>query len=633
VPRRPSCSRRQKRRWISTAALFAAACATLLVSLLALPAPTVRPAAELRDWFGSLAPAARALVAAAAGFAIAWIAWQLRHPSIGLDSSIYHYAEVAGWVHNGHPGSILPLSYDLPYGNYPVTDEVAQTWAAGISRSFMPLALWNPAMFIVLAVATWQTVRNLEVPRAAAGLATAAIICLPLVVHQLNEPQTDLPAMTWLACTAALATGARRTPALLVPSVVAAGLAVGTKTTPAVMVLAALAVGFALVARADLRALRRPLLLALAGAVVVGGIWYVRNLVQHGSPLWPFTAAPWGDPVPPFLRLVNATLLQHPLGTVRANEHGYLDGLAGGIVLLVGVPVLLIGGGVGLRFPRRLRHSLVLAAGIAAVGFLTFAIAPGTGPQRPGFWFGPLATLRYILPTLGAATVAVALASRAPGTIGMVATLALAGSLVWSLVQDAQLGFPSVPSARTPLAGAAAGVAVYAGCALALTWLRRRRPRRRGPVVPAVPRVPAVAGAPAAALLAGGAIIVGLALAPVSDGFVKRNAGVSGSTALGRDVVAWFAAQPGFDSSHQTIAFVSRAVIAPLAGDHFTHPLKLIPADASCAQVGALTRGDSVVVTQPDFLHDFIGIWPYATAGCFARMRPAYQDSTFSVYR
>jgi len=256
---------------------------------------------------------------------------------------------------------------------------------------------------------------------------------------------------------------------------------------------------------------------------------------------------------------------------------------------------------------------------------LTFAIAPGTGPQRAGFWFGPAATLRYILPTLGAAAVALALAARAPGPIGIAATAALGGSLIWSLVQDARLGFPIVPSARTLLLGAAAGVVVYGASQVPLISTRGRRRR--------APQVPALGAVPVAALLAGAAILAGLVLAPVGNGFVKRHSGVDGSTALGREVVAWFAGRPGFDSSRQTIAFVSRAVIAPLAGDHFTHALKLIPADATCAEVRALTRGDAVVVTQPEFLHNFIGIRPYSTAACFAGQRPAYRDSTFSVYR
>ena len=247
-----------------TAALVIAAGATFAAAQVLLPKPAIGVTAELGAWWRELPGAWRMAAAAAAGIAFAWVAWQLRYPSIGFDSSIYHWAEVAGWIHSGHTGSILTLGYDLPYSNYPVTDEVAQTWAAGIARSFVPLALWNPFLFVVLGAAAWRTLRTLDVSPMAAALGTAAVLTLPLIVHQLNAPQNDLTAMTWVACTAALAVGARRTPALLAPAILAAGLADGTKTTAIVMTTSALGIGLYL-ARGRLRPLAGRLLIAVAG--------------------------------------------------------------------------------------------------------------------------------------------------------------------------------------------------------------------------------------------------------------------------------------------------------------------------------------------------------------------------------
>jgi hypothetical protein len=593
----------------STAALAGAAALTWA-------AAGVRPAAELGRWWRGLGAGGRAAAAALAGSAVTWTAWLLRYPSIGFDSGLYHYAQIAGWIQNGRPGSILFLSYDFPYGNYPLTDEVALAWAAGISRSFVPLVLWNPALLLLLGLATWLTVRNLSVPRLPAGLAVAALVSLPLAVHQLNEPQTDLPALAWLACTAALCTGARRTPALLAPAVLAAALAVGTKTTPAVLVGASLGAGFHL-ARGSLRRLAPWLALAGAAGFAVGGIWYARNLVQHGSPLWPFGAAPWGDPMPPFLELVDTRFLERPAATLEGRWGTYAGQLAGAVVLLGGALLVLIRGGLA----RPLRVELVAAASVVLLACLAWSLAPGTGlPSAPGLLFPeswPLSTLRYLLPAIGGAAVAVALAARAGGLTGVAATLALAASVAWNVVEAADLGLPYVPSAATVALGAAAGLVLLAAAAAA----------SRGPLGGAW-RGRAVAGVPA--LVA--AVVAGAALAPAREGFGERHSDVARSTALGQGVAAWFAARPGFDGGEGTIAFASRALQASLAGDDFTHPLELLPARATCAEVRARARRGPIVVTDPAFLRGLLGDRPYDAGLCLAGRRPGYRDEVFRVY-
>ena len=605
----------------STIALVAAASLTWAIGVVRLPAPRVRPTSELVEWWRELDWGWRAAAAALAGGGAALTAWLLRYPSIGFDSALYHYAQVAGWIENGRPGSILFLSYDLPYGNYPVTDEVALTWAAAISRSFAPLVLWNPFLLLVVGLGSWVTVRNLGVPRLPAGLAVAALVSLPLAVHQLNEPQTDVPALAWLACTSALCTGARRTPALMAPALLAAGLAVGSKTTPAVLVAVSLGVGFFL-ARGSVLPIVRWLALAVAGAFAIGGIWYARNLIQHGSPLWPFAAAPWGDPRPPFLELVDTRFLRRPAASLDGRWGMYASQLAGAIVLLAGGLLVLVRGALGFRLPRPLRLELVLVGAVSLLALLAWSLAPGTGlPTSPGLlapesW--PLSTLRYLLPAIGAATVAVAVAARAGGVTAAAATLALAASTVWNVVKAADLGPPYVPSAETLAVGAAGGLAVF-GVGLLVS---RRAPGR-------ALRGRAAAGGP---VLVAAAVVAGVALAPAGQGFVERHSEVAGSTALGRGVAAWFAAQPGFDDGRMTIAFASRAVQAPLAGDHFTHPLELLPARASCAEVRARARRSAIVVTDPAFLRGLLGDRPYDAGRCLAGRMRGYRDEAFSVY-
>jgi hypothetical protein len=596
----------------SPVALSLAAAATWAATR-ALPAPGPPVGTEIAHWWAARGPVARVAAVAAAGAFAAWVGWLLRYPSIGFDSTVYHFPDIAGWIANGKPGSQLFLSYDIPYGNYPLTDEVAQTWAAAIARSWVPISLWNPFMLVVLAGAAWQTLRNLSVPPRVAGLATAAFVSTPLILRQLNEPQTDLPALGWLACTAALATGAGRRPALLVPALVAAGLAIGTKATVAPEACLALAYG-AYLAREHLRPLAGWLALGLAGAFVVGGIWYVRNIAQHGSPLWPFVAAPWGDESPRFLGLIDKSFIERPSDTLDGRLGSYSSLLGGGwIALLGGLAVLLVGLLAPLSDPR-LRRTLRVAGAAAVLGTLIWSASWGTGLQTspelttPAGW--PISTIRYLLPAAALAILAVALAARIPGRLGHAATAVLALILGWSLVADVQLGSPYTPSLLVFAAGALAGVAVLGATRL-------------------VPRPPPI---PAAPVAVAAAVVIGALLAPVSNGYVERTVDVVGSTAPASGVVKWFADQPGFEDDDWKVAIGARGVPGTLAGDHFTHELELVPAHGPCRELRELAKDTPLMVSGPGWWVGLIGVNAFNAPRCMEAERPAFVWFDLKVY-
>ena len=604
-----------------TYALAVATGAIWLAAYALLPRPGVSPFGELSSWWAALARLERLFAWAVAGAFAATVAWLLRHPAIGFDGSMYHYPEVAGWIINGKPGSVLYVHYDLPFGNYPLTDEVALTWLTGIARSWVPLYLWNPSMLVLLAVATWVTLRNLEVPRSAGLLATAGIVAYPAMIHQLNEPHNDLPMLAWVACTAALCTGARRRPALLIPGIVAAGLALGTKPTPVVVVVITLAGGF-LLARARLRPLLPWLGLATAAAVAIGGVWYLRNFVDHGSPVWPFAESSWGDPRPEFLHLVKTRFIDRPGATLDGRLGDYTAELGGAWLMLAGTLLALVGALISRGLPSGVRRCLIFVGVGSVLAFGFWSLAPGTGLPTAPLLFEPrgwpISTLRYLLPTMFAATVMVALAARVRGVWRVLALALLAVGLGWSIVADARLGFPITPAARVPIGGAIAGLAV--GVLLPPVWARLRglaSPGRRirGTVV-----------------LVGAAVLVGVVMAPVSNGMVERHAGVRDSTALGRDVVAWFERQDGLDGGNQRIAFIGRSLEGPLAGDHFTHPLQLVPRTASCDRVREITDRSYTIVSPPNFLVRFVGILPYHIDRCMAGRKPVFRSPPFTVY-
>ena len=619
----------------SPAALLGAALLTWAALRALAPAPAASLGAEARRAWAGLETWERVALGAVAGALVAFTAWMLRHPSFGIDGILYHSTEVVAWVDSGEPGSSVTINEPLPFGSYPLTNEVALTWACGIARSFVPVAPWMAGMLALLAASSWLGARTVGASRPVAALAAASLALLPVTVFQLNGPNTDLPALAWLVTCAALAlaatrpgaTGAGRPargarPELLAPALVAAGLAVGTKTTAAPLALLALAVA-AWPLRGRLRGAARPLAGAAVLAVAVGALWYLRNLVEHGSPLWPFVRLPGGDPLPELFERYGNSLLDAPRATVDAHWPAYRDDLAGGLVLLAGALVA----------PLLSRSRAVLgAAGATALGLLLWTRAPFTGLPGVDVLAGAAAsTDRYLMPTLAAATLTLVLASRGSPEAdarsgesaarerprsrlaarrgrgprwGPPAARGLLGAAVlWDLVRLADVGFPVRPSTATLLAGAAAGA--VAAWALRPFLLR---------AVPAPARLPALT------------FLAALALAPAADGWLARHARTQQFDA---SVASFFAAQPGWEDTDEPVA-MEPATAGPLAGDRLSHRVELIRSHESCARIARRRREGWVV------LFDIARASPVAletpAARCLAGQRPVYAAPALRVF-
>jgi hypothetical protein len=586
----------------STVALALAALLTGAVAVGLLPRPAVPVGRELADAWRRTTVSERAGLGAVAGFGLAWAAWQLRHPAVGFDAIHYHLPEMVLFVQGGHPGSVHDVLPGLPVGNYPLTTEVTIAWAMGIARSFVPLILWPWLTLSLTSASAWAGLRALGVPRLARGLAAAALCTSPwLLAWQSNGSVTDPPALAWLTACAALCAMSRARPALLVPAVVAGGLAIGCKTTVLPFTLAVLAIALFWGGRARLRALPRgrELGLALAGALVVGGVWYLRNLVTHGSPFWPIVATPWGDPVPASVAAIHASFLDRPRATIDVIGHAYLARFGGGLLLL-GCGVLL----APLVAPRR---RVLAAAGVTAAGLLLWARTPitglGTGPASlPETVFS---TTRYTLPMVGAACVALALAGAVESRRRVVALVALAAAVVVNVVQTLRLGYPVAPSALVPLVGALAGA-----CSGAL-------------VAALAARVPALPGRARPAVVAAAAVAACALLAVPAGGFLSRHAALGGGVEA--QIARRLAADRVFERGSAPVA-TTPAFIGPLAGDRLRHRLVAIPPGSSCAAIAPRARHQWLVI----YGGPLGGVAPAAVRRCLPP--PAFELREAAIY-
>lgn len=593
----------------SPVALSAAAGLTWVVASRRLSRPVPSVSSELAEWWGARPKRERACVGAAAGAFLALCAWLLRYPYVGNDGVTYHLNTVVDFVESGTPTNLVASTYAFPTSNHPLTNELLLSWPISIARSFVPATLWTPAALVLAGLAAWVGLRTLGVPARARALAVAALCLLPLNLEHLGEPNSDTPALTWLLCAAALAAGAGRRPALLVPALLAGGLALGTKTTVLWPLLVALGAG-AYTARGQLRALARPLALAFAAALVVGGYWYARNTVDHGFPLWPFVSAPWSDPLPRLLELFSHTFLDRPRATLEGRTGDYVETLAGALVL---IPAALL-----LPLLAR-RRELTLAAAVAAVALLLWASAPITGlGDVIGLEDFSVSALRYLLPAMAVVILTVALAARTSGVAGAAATWVLAIAAAWNLLAAARLGFPFLPGLGTLVVGAMVGAI---GAPL---LFRARRPSARERRARRGARPRRVRAALAAAL-------AGALLAAPASGWVQRH----GTVARTQDaeLVRWFAASGHLDDHEDPLAF-TRVRYAPLAGDRLRRSLDLIPERESCASArrrGWVVFGAELTLpVRGNQGERFPEIAPVER--CRYRDRPAYQSALFRVY-
>lgn len=565
-------------------ALALAAGLTWLSARRWLPRPRVAPVRELGNWKRSAPLGDRLAAAALMGLWAGWIVWALRFPYLGLDGSTYHLSTVAEWVMRGTTGHSLDLYARIPVGSYPLTDETALAWAVGLAGSFAPVALWSASVGVLLVTAMWLGLRAAAVPGPVAVLAIAALCVAPLTLRGLVQAETDVPALAWLVTAAALVLRARARPALFAPALVAAALAIGTKT-PTLPLAAFVLVAGGVVLRDSLRRLAPALALAAALGFAAGGLWYLRNLLAHGSPLWPFVAAPWGDPVPPLLAKTAPSLLERPHATLAGHLGTYRAALSGGLVLLAG----------GVLVPLWTRRREVLAAAaVTLVALLTWASAPFTGAGAAPFL--QINTLRYLVPAMAAGAVAVALSGRAGRWRSRLVTLVLAASAAWSA--ETYLHTLYLPGEGT-LAGAALAAAALAAAAP----LGRARP--------------ALLGAAAALALT---FTLGLG----GRHYVDRHA-LAGDFHSG--VVGWFSNQPEWRNGNRPIAF-SPTPIALLAGERLTHPLELVGPDESCSSVRRRLTTGWVVVRAVD--HNLSGT--LAAERCLAGVHPVFDDGLQRVY-
>ncbi len=392
---------------------------------------------------------------------------------VGVDPLTFHLPNIGRWIQAGSLWQVDQFVPLLAHGNYPNNgDVVLLSTVLPWHNDFLVRA---PICFflVVTAVAVFAIARELRAPAAAAVLAAAAVVCVP-VVGIATIPRALPDSILW----ATYAAGAlfllrharthRRSDLLLAATALA--IAFGTKWygISSVGVLVAVWAG-ARLARREPGALRDGLLVGTV-ALLGDAAWMARNVVESGNPVFPAKIAPFGvtifdAPRDVVVEQVGFSILDY------AGDPSVWGQLAGEV--FDGLGLLAIVAALGLLAATLMNRRPVDPAvgwlSVAAVALVpVYAWLPGTALGNAGDPSLASGNTRYAVPIL--ILVAPVLAW-AIGRLPQLAARGFAVALLVCVAAGAYRGY-EVQGARDVVL-ATIGLAI-AGVAAAALWRTRR---------------------------------------------------------------------------------------------------------------------------------------------------------------
>ncbi len=342
----------------------------------------------------------------------------------GFDSTWYHGPFAAGVFQSGDTWTLHFIAPQFLAWFYPANSEVLHAIGMLAFDRDVLSPLLNLGWFLGCLLAAWCIGRPYGVAPWSMALAAIAL-SVPAMSDQAGEARNDIVGIFFLLAAVAIALAQRdrgsypasRTAIALGPAAVvglSVGMAAGTKLN-FLLPAAVLIVGTAVVAPG---ARWRTLGVAVAGALLGGGYWYLRNLAHMGNPLpWLEHLGPIALPAPEQAlggREGHSILGYLTDGSVWSDW--FLPGLHHGLTILW--PVLLTLALAGLLLSvhplfrcafsthsegkaHRNRSGVLAVAGLTGLAaILAWLIAPTSASGPDGMPRGFESGLRYLAPAL-----------------------------------------------------------------------------------------------------------------------------------------------------------------------------------------------------------------------------------------
>ena len=363
-----------------------------LVVLLVLGAPSAlwlrrwmaeagrRPIVDGHRLLGGLRAAPAGLVGASVALVLFWVANAIGAGIyLSVDDRVYHAANAAQWIVSGRIG-LTPFTYQ---SYFPLNAEVLCAWFMLPLGNDAVVGLTGLVYAALFVVATTGMLRRMGVSLASSLMAPVVVLSSTFIIdYCATFSDVDFGGPAVLMASISLVGARRLRQGLLLRWLLAGGLAgfaAGMKVPFALVAVVVMVVTAAAAAReSGRRAGVRALALFGVAMVAFGGYFYLRNLLETGTPLYPAQLGPLPGP---FLASEQgqtslAGLLSSPGGTshLRGLLRQVFDWPASHAVLLgagvIASIVLVVRRRVsGHAYARAARTMLLVSMGVAVVVF------------------------------------------------------------------------------------------------------------------------------------------------------------------------------------------------------------------------------------------------------------------------
>ena len=204
------------------------------------------------------------------------------------DSIAYHLSIMVEWLQAGNLWDVLYAAWGGPLGYYPSTHELMSMWLIIPFGNDYLVNLSNFGIVGVMIIVVYKLLVEMGVQDFLAWLAGALVMVMPIFLRQVGTSQVDiLLALTVIiAWYLLLRSFLRKDGLLLIPLLITMAILLGTKYLAIMYIIPILLVFFGMFSnwRKNHRYWLFWTVLILAS---IGSIWYWRNLVLTGNPVFP----------------------------------------------------------------------------------------------------------------------------------------------------------------------------------------------------------------------------------------------------------------------------------------------------------------------------------------------------------